>query len=239
MDRINESIKAIRGGYELQYRIIFGFLWSVLTMVCALVGQHLYIGFMLMLALLVAIEMMQIISKIEVNLITKIANPNLVAMYSFIPYFALILIRNMEDGLGMTIWLYCTIWATDIGAYVVGKKLGKIKIIPTISPGKTLEGSIAGLVLGATTSFIVFMIFSTKYSILSGQIEVLLLGLFVSALSQFGDGFESWIKRKGGVKDSGNIIPGHGGIADRMDSFTFAAPVVLLIIWISGGSIFG
>jgi phosphatidate cytidylyltransferase len=120
------------------------------------------------------------------------------------------------------------IWVNDIGAYVVGSLIGKNPLAPTISPGKTWEGFISGIILNTIAAYFVFKI-TGEYSIIAW----IILGIIVSLGATVGDLFESKLKREAKVKDSGNLIPGHGGILDRFDSMLFAAPLFYLILLIS------
>ena len=132
----------------------------------------------------------------------------------------LIMIRALPHG---TSWLFLVmviVMAGDSAAYYVGSSFGKTKLYPAVSPKKSVEGAVGGLagsVVGALLSRIIFF---PELSVLDCIATALLLGV----LGQLGDLFESLIKRSCGVKDSGVIIPGHGGILDRMDSILFAAP---------------
>jgi len=136
----------------------------------------------------------------------------------------IILIRKIQDGfnqdgLGYIYILLVIIWASDSGAYFVGSKWGKTKLIPAVSPNKTVEGAIGGLIAGIAGAS--FWWFSGIFSIF----QCLSFGILISLAGMAGDLFESLIKRSGGVKDSGNLFPGHGGMLDRIDSLLFAAPV--------------
>jgi phosphatidate cytidylyltransferase len=110
----------------------------------------------------------------------------------------------------------------DTGAYTFGRLFGKHLLAPKLSPKKTWEGAVGGLFSTMLSVFIVRMFLLPSISIL----QVLLLSVFLSILCQIGDLAESFIKRSMGVKDSGNIIPGHGGLLDRIDALLFGAPVV-------------
>ncbi len=122
------------------------------------------------------------------------------------------------NGLDIIIWLLSVVWATDIGAYFVGKKIGKTPLAPQISPNKTREGALGGLVTALVVGFIVSQVLgATSFA------GAIFLSIVLSIAAQIGDLFESWVKRKVGVKDSGNLIPGHGGILDRVDSVLLAS----------------
>lgn len=117
------------------------------------------------------------------------------------------------------------VWASDTGGYIFGSMLGKHKLFERISKNKTWEGVIGGILFSVFISYIC----SLYFSILSGG-SWLIVGIIISVASVYGDLVESMLKRSVGVKDSGNIIPGHGGILDRFDSFLFAIVSVILYI---------
>lgn len=124
-------------------------------------------------------------------------------------------------------WLFCllaVIFAGDIGAYLFGVTLGKTKIAPALSPKKSVQGAMGGLFFSLLAAL------SFKYFIPSVPLYILAIcGLFGGFLGQIGDFFESLIKRVSGVKDSGSIMPGHGGILDRLDGVLFAAPLFYFV----------
>ena len=120
------------------------------------------------------------------------------------------------------IFLFILIWSSDTFAYLVGKFFGKHKMAPTISPKKTWEGYAGGVVLTLVLSYFVEM----YQPQLRGNWMV--VGFLIAAFAPLGDLVESQLKRTFGVKDSGNIIPGHGGVLDRLDSFLICVPVVYL-----------
>lgn len=115
-------------------------------------------------------------------------------------------------------------WASDTFAFAVGKMMGKVKLCPAISPGKTREGAIGGFVGTLAVAIIFSLIF--KFSVL----HALAIGVIIGIMAPLGDLVESILKRVCGVKDSGNIIPGHGGVLDRFDSLLFAAPAMYVYL---------
>ena len=135
-----------------------------------------------------------------------------------ISFFSLIEILLMSNGLNLFLYLVLLISSMDVFAYLGGKLLGNIKIIPKISNGKTVEGTLIGLI---STVFISFMI---KGLINLDILSSLLLGFVIGILSFLGDMFESFVKRKTGIKDSGKLIPGHGGLMDRFDGYILVLP---------------
>lgn len=120
------------------------------------------------------------------------------------------------------------VWSTDIGAYFIGKKYGKKKLIPAVSPNKTIEGSIGGIVCAVVVAALYLLITPDKELFVYSLPTMLVLTAIFSVVGQFGDLVESSIKRHYDVKDSGNLLPGHGGILDRFDSLLFVFPVMHL-----------
>ncbi len=153
-------------------------------------------------------------------------------LYIPIMFSYVYLIRQMEFGIYYVWLIFITAFATDTFAYFCGVFLGKNKLIPHLSPNKTIEGSIGGI-LGCVICCIIYTYFiqskipvSTPYLILSSAI----IGFGCSIFAQIGDLTASSIKRYTGVKDFGKLIPGHGGIIDRFDSILFTAPILFMIL---------
>ena len=126
--------------------------------------------------------------------------------------------------------LFCT-WATDIGGYVFGRWLGRRKLMPSVSPGKTIAGAIGGTATSVAICFLFVQFVLRPY----GQLALSLWGAVVFAVAisivgQVGDLVESMLKREAGVKDSSRLIPGHGGVLDRLDSLLFTLPVAYVLL---------
>ena len=134
---------------------------------------------------------------------------------------------NSNMGPNMVLLIFVLLWANDTFAYLTGRLLGKHKLFERISPGKTIEGSIGGLVF-TLVGIIVFSHYADWLSL--G--EAIGLGLIAVVFGTLGDLCESLLKRQAGVKDSGNLIPGHGGILDRFDSVLFAIPFVYVFLFL-------
>jgi phosphatidate cytidylyltransferase len=147
---------------------------------------------------------------------------------SLLVYFYLI--RTLDGGQLWILALLAAIWGGDTLAYFTGKMVGKRKLAPGISPGKTVEGAVGGLAGSVLGAYLVFLLFPSL-----PLPQVLAAGLLAGVFGILGDLFESSLKRQGGIKDSGAVIPGHGGVLDRFDSMIFAAPVVyyMLTLWAS------
>jgi len=146
----------------------------------------------------------------------------------FIPWALghLILIRDfMPDGAIIVYFLFVVIWVLDTGAYFFGRKFGKHKLAPLVSPKKTIEGLMGGVVTGALASwgFVSIVHFAINKTLFSTT-EAIIIGVVVALISQFSDLSESLLKRNANVKDSAELLPGHGGMLDRFDSFLFTAP---------------
>lgn len=135
-------------------------------------------------------------------------------------------IRNLENGFLLIVFLFLIIWSSDTGAYFTGRFLGKHKLAVQLSPKKTKEGAVGGLAL----SLIVGLIFNMYFQLIPLG-KAIIFSLIVSIAGQLGDLIESGFKRLAGVKDAGNIIPGHGGILDRFDSTITAAPVFFFLLF--------
>lgn len=156
--------------------------------------------------------------------------------YVTIPCMSLLWLRGIATethphaGMGLVLYLVFVVAATDIGAYFVGSKFGRVKLAPAISPGKTWEG-LAGGVIAAGGVGLLSSIF-TPYP--DTPVSCVIIAMILAFIAQGGDLFESWLKRNAGVKNSGHLIPGHGGILDRVDGLITASVAFAIIVLISG-----
>jgi len=140
------------------------------------------------------------------------------AGYIGLPALALVALRNTDGwGLVAVILVFVVVWATDIGAYFVGRKIGGAKLAPSISPGKTWSGALGGVVVAVLAGMVVAAMIDGNSVMAIGFVAMVL-----SVAAQVGDLAESKLKRHAGVKDSGALIPGHGGVLDRVDGLFFA-----------------
>lgn len=151
-------------------------------------------------------------------------------VYAMLSAAPLALLRGDNfSGFLAIIFLFAVVWSTDISAYFVGKAVGGPKLAPSISPGKTRSGAMGGAAGAVIAGIVVVLIAGT------GNLPLLALAAFLlSIVSQAGDLFESWVKRRHGAKDSGWLIPGHGGVMDRVDGLVVAALALYLIGWAAG-----
>ena len=141
------------------------------------------------------------------------------------------LLRSMELGRTYIFYLVFVTWAGDTGAFYVGSTMGKRLLCPSVSPRKTVEGSVGGLICSVLASGLAKFWFWEGL----GVVEVVVMGLGLGVMGQVGDLCESMLKRSFGVKDTGALIPGHGGLLDRVDSLLFTGPVlyvVALVGWV-------
>ncbi|MBK5259170.1 MAG: phosphatidate cytidylyltransferase [Thermoanaerobaculia bacterium] len=140
---------------------------------------------------------------------------------------SLIRLRNdFPEGPKLVFFLLLVVWLGDAGAYYTGRKFGKTKLAPRISPKKTVEGLIGGLIASAIAAAVIHLTFFPDFPLLAA----IIVGIFLSLAGVVGDLAESMWKRSAAVKDSGTLIPGHGGFLDRFDSILFTAPI-LYVYW--------
>lgn len=146
-------------------------------------------------------------------------------------YHCILLRKADAVGMQLIFLLIGTIWCSDTGAYLIGRAVGKHKLITPISPRKTVEGTIAGFVVGTLVSMVLgALLLQETLSLANAAI----IGLLLSILGQLGDLSVSLMKRTAGVKDSGDFIPGHGGFLDRCDSLIFSAPILYYFLALTG-----
>lgn len=144
-----------------------------------------------------------------------------------------VILRENKNGLALILYLITLTSAVDTGAYLIGKLTGKTPFFPQISPSKTWEGSIGGMICAITTS-VLFSITASETNVLDiPLIHSVLVGISIGFSGQIGDLYESSLKRKSRIKDSGVLIPGHGGVLDRIDSVIFNIPVIYYsMLWL-------
>lgn len=144
------------------------------------------------------------------------------ALYVGLPVLSLLVLREQDNGLLLAFWAMALVWACDIGAYFAGRAAGGPKLMPQVSPNKTWAGFFGGVAAAG--------LFAWVLTIMGLAWPLAVATPFLAALAQAGDLYESWLKRRAGVKDSGNLLPGHGGVLDRLDGLVPVAPVAALLV---------
>lgn len=144
-------------------------------------------------------------------------------VYVALPILALLLIRRQTEGVVFTFWVLALVWACDIGAYAAGRSIGGAKLAPGISPNKTWAGLAGGVALAAGFGLAMHLAYGLPW-------RLTLATPLLAVLAQAGDLYESWLKRRAGVKDSGTLLPGHGGVMDRLDGLVPVAPMAAFLV---------
>jgi phosphatidate cytidylyltransferase len=156
--------------------------------------------------------------------------------FAYIVFAAWTLVDIRDDELALAVYPIAIVIATDVGAYFSGRTFGGPKIAPRISPSKTWSGLVGGMIAAAIVSAVF-----TEWLVLDDSYQIALMGIFVAAgavlavFAQSGDFLESWMKRRAGVKDSGRLIPGHGGLLDRMDGLLAVLCIFGVVLSFNGG----
>lgn len=200
---------------------------AMIALLCMWAGGILFAGITILAAIMMMKEWENLTSD-QINIFRVIGYP-----YIILPCACIISLRSIAItgdsmfGFKVVFALVAVISATDIGAYFTGKKFGHNKLMPSISPNKTWEGLAGGTAAATLTG----LLFAPYINIPQSFIVALLVSPVIALIAQAGDLFKSWMKRKAGVKDSGSLIPGHGGLLDRLDGYMFATPILALIVY--------
>ncbi|MBE6559975.1 MAG: CDP-archaeol synthase [Ruminococcaceae bacterium] len=185
---------------------------------------------MLMFAYLMLLLALGVFSHGQLD-VEKIAASFMGVLYVVTAFICMILVRDRDFGIYIFFMAMFGPWGSDVAAYFTGRFLGRHKLIPDISPKKTVEGCIGGIIFdgiaAVTFGFIVSLIDSGITEVHYGALFV--AGMIISVVSQVGDLIASYIKRKYNIKDYGNLLPGHGGILDRFDSVLCVMPVMVML----------
>ncbi|MFC7392580.1 phosphatidate cytidylyltransferase [Scopulibacillus cellulosilyticus] len=204
---------------------VIGAIFVVLLVIQATnTGFSIYVPMIKLSAIFVIVMLIYMVFSKNQFSFDQAAHIFLAAFYIGFSFYLLVHLRY--SSLAEVFFVQILMWCTDSGAYFVGRKLGKRKLSPHISPNKSIEGAIGGVIV-AVVAAIIFEL------IVPGQLFpswgiLLLVSVIISVFGQLGDLAESAIKRYYGVKDSGNILPGHGGLLDRFDSMIFILPVLFI-----------
>ena len=201
----------MRAGWRRIWLCVAG---AVVPLVLVLLPFHLTPGRAAYAAVIVALG---------VGVLGRSARLGAGVLYAAWPSLALVHLRFLPDGIVLALWTLAIVWATDIGAYFAGRTIGGPKLAPLLSPNKTWAGLIGGMIAALAVGFGLAVWFGLPLRLAS------FAGLLAVA-AQGGDLFESWLKRRAGVKDSGRILPGHGGAMDRLDGVVPVACIVALVV---------
>ena len=206
---------------ELLSRSVVGVLLAGLALAAAVIGGYLFAALIALAACVMFYEWRRIVAGWGFG--WQAAG----FVYALLPALALLWIRDRSSvGIELLLWVFIVTWSVDIGAYFAGRSIGGPKLAPAISPNKTWAGLIGGMIAAA--------LFGGLWASLLDLPAILLWLAAPFALgAQIGDLFESWLKRRAGVKDSGSWLPGHGGALDRLDGLVVVA--VLTAATMSGG----
>ena len=207
-------------GYKPSY--ILGTLlivYFILISVYDVYSLNWYIENIIITFFIIISFIIQLFRKDYSKVLTEISITVLGSIYLGYLLSFMIKIKDLPNGNYYLISLLIVTWVNDIGAYLIGTYFGKNKIFPKISPKKTIEGSIGGIIFSIAATFALKNWLNLTFN------ELISLGLIIAIIAQIGDLFESVLKRGSGVKDSGTLFPGQGGILDCLDSLIFTAPV--------------
>ena len=161
-------------------------------------------------------------------------------LYCGLPMVALLWLRAVPDGLENTLFVLVVVWATDIGAFFAGRAIGGPKFVPAISPNKTWSGVAGGLVAAVVAGVVAVAILDRLDGVAmpparGGTLVITIMAAaFLAVVAVLGDVGESWLKRRAGVKDSGTLLPGHGGVMDRIDGLVPVAVVAAALAYAGG-----
>ncbi|MCM1294140.1 MAG: phosphatidate cytidylyltransferase [Muribaculaceae bacterium] len=211
---------------ETKKRIIAGCVMALIALAAG-VGEYFGFGAVRYLTIIIALAMIAETIICMVRTSRDVWRKNAVAFIAFLVLLGLVLMA--ANYVGARPWIILLmlmiICSADIGAWFFGKLIGGDKMWERLSSGKTWSGQIAGIICGTAASIM--------YGLLGADIfmpQLMWIGISVALLSQYGDLTASWIKRKIGIKDFGNIIPGHGGVLDRFDGWIYVLPIVWLVM---------
>ena len=203
---------------ELKKRIITSIVLIGIFLFCYFIHAYFFYALIVIVSLISWIELNNIFKKIKLK--KSLKNINVFLSFIYLSFFAFIVCYSYYEKISLIFILLVCIFS-DIGGYIIGKTIGGKKLTK-ISPKKTISGSIGSLFFSIIPLFILNIYDNDEYPI---KIFIFLLCLLISLACQIGDLFISYLKRKAKVKDTGNILPGHGGLLDRIDGIILAVPV--------------
>ena len=212
---------------ELLKRSISSLFLISLVFLCALINDYIFLSILFIVIIFSWIEWVSIIEKVKFKKIYRIIHIILFLIYLLIAFIVCFNVFVIDKYFFLTILMICVF--SDVGGYVFGKTFGGKKLTK-ISPNKTIAGSIGSFILSYIGFFVIYLYFGDLLFVRL-QIEALVfIPFFISTICQLGDLFISYYKRRAKIKNTGNLIPGHGGLLDRIDGSIFALPIGFIII---------
>ena len=212
---------------ELLKRSISSLFLMCFVFLSALINDYIFLSILFIVVILSWIEWIKVIEKIRFKKLYRIIHIILFLIYLLIAFIVCFNVFIIDKYFFLTILMICVF--SDVGGYVFGKTFGGKKLTK-ISPNKTISGSIGSFILSYIGFFVIYLYFSDLLFVRL-QIEILIfIPFFISLICQLGDLFISYFKRRAKIKNTGNLIPGHGGLLDRIDGSIFALPIGFIII---------
>ena len=212
---------------EFTKRTISSFFLMSLIFLSVLINDYIFLSMLFIVIILSWIEWIKLVEKIKFKKIYHIINIIFFLIYLLIAFIVCFNVFVIDKYFFLIILMICVF--SDIGGYVFGKTFGGKKLTK-ISPNKTISGSIGSFILSYVGFFVIYLYFSDLLFVRL-QIEALVfIPFFISTICQLGDLFISYYKRRAKIKNTGNLIPGHGGLLDRIDGSIFALPIGFIII---------
>jgi phosphatidate cytidylyltransferase len=221
IDRLVERMSQFDDSSNLRTRVISGIVMLLVGILAICFFKGLFFLLVVAITILMTFEWLELTKTVPAAQKQKWQLMGFA--YILFPMFAVLKLREIDSDI--LLWMFAVICATDIFAYFAGKNFGGPKLMPTVSPNKTWAGLGGGVVASMVIGFLSSFMFS------GGIFFFIFISAFLSLVEQGSDLLESKVKRIFGVKDSGNIIPGHGGILDRLDGMMLVAPTVLFLVW--------
>ena len=212
---------------ELFKRIISSLFLMSLFLLSALINDHIFLSIIFIVVILSWIEWIKIIEKIKFKKIYSVVHVVLFIIYLLMTFIICFNVFVIDKYFFLSIFMICVF--SDIGGYMFGKIFGGKKLTK-ISPKKTVSGSIGSFILSYIGFFVIYFYFNDLLFVKLETELLIFIPFFISLICQLGDLFISYYKRKAKIKNTGNIIPGHGGLLDRIDGTIFAMPIGFIII---------
>lgn len=218
VDRLIEKVHLLDPKENTKQRVVSAIILIPVALYAIFYSKDLFLLLAFAAAIIVASEWLDIIKDAPDQNKWRLIG----LLYILIPFYSVVKIRFYDADI--LFWMFAVIWSTDIFAFFAGKSLGGPKLAPNISPNKTWSGLVGGIVASMLIGFL------SSFMFRGGVFFFIFISAFLAIIEQISDLAESKVKRLFGVKDSGRIIPGHGGLLDRLDGMMFVAPTVLFLI---------